>query len=229
MPTFLIPSLRPLTVQRLRDSLLPRVLGPLVPGAVVRGPADAREPALYLTVDDGPDADGTPRWLDALARHDAEAVFFLSADRAERHPDLVHAITEAGYRGASHGDQHRSAWRMRPRTARRAFDRAERVLEEATGRPVRDVRPPYGRVTPGLVRWAAQGRRRIVLWDVMPGDFVASRPPAVLADEMVRLARPGSIVTLHDGPPARRAVAALDLALPRLRAAGWRFPLLPAA
>ena len=229
MPTFLLPSPRPLTVQRLRDSLLPRVLGPLVPGAVVRGPADARAPALYLTVDDGPHADGTPRWLDALGRHDASAVFFLSADRAEHLPDLVRAITEAGHRVASHGDRHVSAWRMRPRAVRGAFDRAERVLEAATGRPVRDVRPPYGRVTPGLVRWAAQGHRRIVLWDVMPGDFLASRPPAALADEMVRLARPGSIVTLHDGPPARRAVAALDLALPRLRAAGWRFPLLPAA
>lgn len=230
MPTFpLPPSPRPLTVQRLRDSLLPRVLGPLVPGALVRSPFDARARALHLTVDDGPDADGTPRWLDALARHDAAAVFFLSADRAERHPGLVHAITEAGHRVASHGDRHVSAWRMRPGAVRASFDRAERVLEEATGGPVRDVRPPYGRVTPGLVRWAAQGNRRIVLWDVMPGDFLASRSPAVLADEIVRLARPGSIVTLHDGPPAARAVAALDLALPRLQAAGWRFPLLPAA
>ena len=43
------------------------------------------------------------------------------------------------------------------------------------------------------------------------------------------LARPGSIVALHDGPPAARAAAALDRALPMLAAAGWRFAALPPA
>ena len=196
-------------------------------GAVVRGPQRdaAGRPLLYLTVDDGPDTEGTPLWLGVLDRHGARAVFFLSAGHAERHPDLVRRLTEAGHRVGSHGDAHVSAWRQRPAATRAAFERAERVLSETVGAPVRDLRPPYGRVTPGLVRWARRGRR-IVLWDVMPGDFLP-RGPQTLADEIVATARPGSIVALHDGPPAERATAALDLALPRLAAAGWRFPLLP--
>lgn len=219
-----------MTIQRLRDSLLPRALSGLVPGAVVRGPerdADGR-PALYLTVDDGPDADGTPRWLEALARHEAHAVGFFSADAAAAHPDLVRQWVEAGHRVGNHGGRHESAWRTRPATVRAEYERAERVLRAVTGAPVLDLRPPYGRVTPGIVRWCRTGRRRLVLWDLMPGDYLASRPPRQLADEIVQLARPGSVLVLHDGRPAARAVAALDLALPRLAAAGWRFPLLPA-
>ena len=154
-------------------------------------------------------------------------MFFLSADRAERRPDLVRQIVEAGHRVGSHGGAHRSAWRTRPRRTRADFDRAERTLDRLVGAPVRDVRPPYGRVTPDLVRWAAAGGRRLVLWDVMPGDFLASRTAAQLAREVVELARPGSVVALHDGPPAARATAALDRALPQLAAAGWRFPALP--
>jgi peptidoglycan/xylan/chitin deacetylase (PgdA/CDA1 family) len=208
--------------------LLPRALGPLVPGAIVRGPTHgAGRPCLYVTVDDGPDPTGTPRWLDALARHGAAGLFFLSAPASEAHPDLVRRVAEAGHRIGSHGDAHVSGWRS-PGTVRSSFGRAEAVLQALVGGPVRDVRPPYGRVTPGLVRWAREGDRRIVLWDVMPGDFLASRAPEVLADEVVRLARAGSILALHDGPPAARAVAALDLALPRLAAAGWTFPALPA-
>ncbi|WP_179299656.1 polysaccharide deacetylase family protein [Rubrivirga marina] len=199
-----------------------------MPGAIVRGPTHVEgRPCLYVTVDDGPDAEGSPRWLDVLARHDARAVFFLSAGRAKDHPDLVRQFAEAGHRVGSHGDDHVSGWRS-PRAVRASFERAERVLESLVRAPVRDVRPPYGRVTPGLVRWAREGRRRIVLWDLMPGDFLPSRSPSALADEIVRLVRPGSILALHDGPPARRAVAALDLALPRLAAAGWTVPLLPA-
>ncbi|WP_412060403.1 polysaccharide deacetylase family protein [Rubrivirga sp. IMCC45206] len=210
---------------RLRDSLAPRVLGPIV-GGMVHGPERVGgHPALYLTVDDGPDAEGTPRWLDTLARHDARAVFFLSAPNAEAHPDQVTAILEAGHRVGNHGDAHRSAWRH-PRAVTAGLARAERVLSEMTGGPVRDVRPPYGRVTPGLLRWSRT--RRLVLWDTMPGDFLPSRSPKRLATELLTLARPGSIVVLHDGPPTPRATAALDLALPRLAAAGWRFPALPA-
>ncbi|WP_412068298.1 polysaccharide deacetylase family protein [Rubrivirga sp. IMCC43871] len=209
----------------MRDSVAPRVLGPLI-GGMVRGPDRVGgHPALYLTVDDGPDSEGTPRWLNTLARHDARAVFFLSAPNAEAHPDLVAAILDAGHRIGNHGDAHLSAWRA-PRAVVEGLARAERVLEELTSGPVRDVRPPYGRVTPGALRWAQT--RRLVLWDTMPGDFLPSRSPERLATELLTLARPGSIVVFHDGSPTPRATAALDLALPRLAAAGWRFPALPA-
>lgn len=182
---------------------------------------------LYLTVDDGPDPEATPRWLEALDRHDARAVFFLSSPRAEAHPEVVCQILDRGHRLGNHGEAHRSAWTQRPARTRQAFERAERALDRLAGTPVRDVRPPYGRVTPGLARWCRQRGRRLVLWDIMPGDYDAQRPPGVLADEIVRLARPGSIVTLHDGPATDRALAALAQALPRLAAAGWRFPALP--
>lgn len=217
-------------VQRTRDSLLPRALGPLVPGAVVRGPRRDRagRPLLYLTVDDGPDPGGTPRWLDALARHGARAVFFLSGPNAARHPALVRRIVEAGHRVGNHGWDHASAWGRPAGATVGDFERAERLLESYTGGAVRDVRPPYGRVTPALVRWCRAGRR-LVLWDLLPGDYLTGRSPADLAAETVALARPGGIAVFHDGAPAERAVAALDRALPALSRAGWRFPALPPA
>ena len=224
----------------LRDTVGVRLAGPLVPGAVLRGPhRDAGgHPLLYLTLDDGPDADGTPRLLGALAACDARAVAFLSADRALALPDLARLWTAGGHRAGNHGGAHRSAWAVPPGEAVREMARGERVLESVLGEAVRDVRPPYGRVTPGLVRWVraasgaeagAEAPRRLVLWDAMPGDYLPSAGAAVLAERIVRSARPGGIVVLHDGPAAARAAAALRLALPRLAAAGWRFPALPPA
>ena len=214
-----------------RDTHGVRALGPLVPGALLRGPrhdADGR-PLLYVTLDDGPDPDGTPRLLDALAAHGASAVAFLSAGPAVARPDLARAWAADGHRVGNHGGTHRSAWTVGPRAAVAEMARAEAALTDLVGLEVPDVRPPYGRVTPGLVRWARTAGRRLVLWDVMPGDYLPSVPAAALADRVVRLARPGSVVVLHDGPPAARAAAALRLALPRLADAGWRFPALPPA
>lgn len=213
-----------------RDTHGVRLLGPLVPGALLRGPSHDADgcPLLYVTLDDGPDAHGTPLLLDALAACDAHALAFLSADRASARPDLARAWTSGGHRAGNHGGVHRSAWRMAPGAAVREMARAERVLEDVLGRAVLDVRPPYGRVTPALVRWARSDARRLVLWDLMPGDYLPSATPAVLAERLVRAARPGGIAVLHDGAPAARAAAAFRLALPRLAAAGWRFPALPA-
>lgn len=213
----------------LRDTFLPRALARVWPGALWRGPQRDAEgrPLLYLTVDDGPDPAGTPQWLDVLDRHDARALVFLSGPAVAAHPALARAVRAVGHRVGTHGGPHVSAWRTPPGRFLDGVDRAARELEAVLGERVADVRPPYGRVTPGLVRWARTTGRRVVLWDLLPGDYLPSVAPAELADRLVRWARPGSVAVLHDGAAAARATAALDAALPRLAAAGWRFPALP--
>ena len=46
-------------------------------------------PNLYLTFDDGPDPELTPRVLDLLQQNGITATFFLIARKAEQHPELV--------------------------------------------------------------------------------------------------------------------------------------------
>ena len=200
---------------------------PLVPGAAGRGPRHQAGGAqrFHVTVDDGPTADGTPRLLDVLARHDARATFFLSGPRAEASPDLVHEIVAAGHTVGSHGWAHRSAWRWGADLD--GHDRAQALLEDLTGAPLAGVRPPYGRVTPSLLRWARHRGLPVVLWDLMPGDFLASASAVGVAAALQRYRRPGSIAVLHDGPPAALAAAALDRALPAMP--GVAFPTLTRA
>ena len=181
-------------------------------------------PALYLTIDDGPDPATTPALLDALGG--VPATCFLLGARAEAHPDLVRAIARAGLRVANHGWDHADPWRTPSPALLGGFARTEALLNEilgdAAGGPSRDVRPPYGHATLALARWC--GGRRLVLWDTMPGDFVASRRPEALAPALARALlrrlRPGAVVVLHDGPAA--TAGALRLALPALRERGWR-------
>ncbi len=217
----------------LRDTLLPRALARATarrwPDVLWRGPlrTASGHPALHVTVDDGPDADGTPLWRRTLDATGARALFFLSGPAVHACPDLAVALAADGHRVGCHGGAHVSAWRTRGTVDQMAL--AVDALEQTLGAPVTDVRPPYGRVTLGLVRWARATGRRVVLWDTMPGDFLASADAPSVAAEIVRRVRPGAVVVLHDGRPARIATGALSVALPRLARAGWQFPVLPPA
>ena len=194
----------------------------------MRGPrrdADGA-PRLHLTFDDGP-GDDLPALLGRLDAHGAKATFFFLGERAARHPALVCAAAGAGHRVGVHGWTHDDPWRAPREALLDGFVRAAAALEDLTGVPVRDVRPPYGHLTPALARWCRATGRRVVLWDLMPGDFVASAAPEAVARRIVRRARPGAVVVLHEGGTAGAvARAALDGALPRLRASGWRLAAL---
>lgn len=182
---------------------------------------------LFLTFDDGPCPSTTPRLLDLLARHDVPATFFLVGAAARRRPDLVRAIQAAGHVIGQHTDTHPDAWRTPATEVEAELGRATATLEDLTGAAVRWMRPPYGRFTPAMLRWCRRRGQRVAMWDVMPGDFLSSATPAGVLRRTLRLVRPGSVIVLHEGGPARRVTpAALADALPQLTGLGYRFASL---
>jgi len=204
---------------------LPRVAAPLFPDLLWRRPDGTR--TLYLTFDDGPCPKTTAATLDLLDRYGLRAAFFLLGGGARRHPGLVRAIHDAGHAVAQHTDTHPDAWKTPPDLVEREMASATAVLEDLTGAPVRWMRPPYGRFTTSMRRWCRAHGQRIVMWDVMPGDFL----PKTTTDDVLRrtlgLVRPGSILVLHEGNHAATVTpAALERLLPRLLDEGYRFGTL---
>src|SRR5256885_12286510 len=82
-------------------------------GAVQRVGADGtvtsrKLPAktIALTFDDGPDAEWTPRILDALARYGAHATFFEIGSHVNEHPEISRRILAAGHELGVHTFTH---------------------------------------------------------------------------------------------------------------------------
>src|SRR5947209_809294 len=99
---------------------------------------------IALTFDDGPHPRGTPAVLEALARANARATFFLVGEQVERRPSLAAEIAAAGHEIAIHGYRHTLLLRRSPRALRADFERAAEVIAAATGVEPRLYRPPYG-------------------------------------------------------------------------------------
>lgn len=181
-------------------------------------------PEVWLTIDDGPDPEDTPRILTLLAAHDARATFFVIGENAARHPELIGAITAAGHEVAHHTHTHPLVffWCATPARVRRELDAGLQALQSAGVKPVR-FRPPAGIRNPWLasalrargltgIGWSARGWER---W---------STEPEPVADRVLRGLAPGAILLLHESPrvPAAIRVRAIRLVLERLDAQGFR-------
>jgi peptidoglycan/xylan/chitin deacetylase (PgdA/CDA1 family) len=99
--------------------------------------------AVALTFDDGPDS-GLGGFLDLLEDAGARATFFIVGDQVERFPDGPREIVARGHEVALHCHRHRNHLRLTPGQTVDDMRRAKAAIEDASGRPVRLFRPPYG-------------------------------------------------------------------------------------
>jgi peptidoglycan/xylan/chitin deacetylase (PgdA/CDA1 family) len=88
----------------------------------------------------------THRILELLARHEAEAIFFVVGALAAEHPELVRAISAGGHEIALHGWRHEHLRHLTPGQLARVrvgLEESAAVIESVTGaRPV-GFRAPY--------------------------------------------------------------------------------------
>lgn len=93
-------------------------------------------------------AGSTERVLGLLDEAGVRATFFVLAWNAERHPDVVRRIADAGHEIASHGYAHRLIYEQTPADFRADVTRAKTLLEDVTGRAVLGYRAPSLSITP---------------------------------------------------------------------------------
>ncbi len=166
-------------------------------GRVV-GRASPDRPYLYLTFDDGPNAEATPRILETLAGAGVPAAFFMVGRHVRLHPDLARAALAAGHELGNHTDSHVKLHRRTPATIRRELETAHATIVDATGRAPRTFRAPHGFRNPFVVPAARRLGYRVFGWSF--GVWDTARPgPEVIRRRMRAKLRPGAILLLHDG------------------------------
>lgn len=190
---------------------------------IVRGPAVGSR--VYLTFDDGPHPEHTPRVLDALARAALPATFFVIGAHAQRHPDLLRRIHREGHRIGHHSYTHSDPATTSARQLRAELHQTDRLFDELLGVRSTLIRPPKGELTAAkvLALWRAQ--RTIVLWSIDPRDYRQRAAADLAAALRTQPLRPGDVLLLHDAQPHTAAVLP-DLAA-MLRDSGLTASLLP--
>lgn len=180
-----------------------------------------------LSFDDGP-SEHTPAVLDLLRQHGARASFFVIGQEVAGREALVRRMLREGHEIGNHTWSHPVPSQISDAELRAEIARTNDGLEAAVSVRPRLMRPPYFDDPARVARIAHElGLERTVL-GFMVGDWKDTSPEAI-ARRVVRRAKPGRIIVLHDayrtsrrrGDPSItvRAVAQL---LPALSARGYR-------
>ena len=171
-----------------------------------------------LTFDDGPDPRFTPGILEVLERLRWPATFFMLAERAETHPELVHEVIGAGHEVALHGYAHDPLLRMSPGRTLRDLAEAHAVLTGIAGRSLRWFRPTYGALTGSAVFACRRLGLRPVLWTSAANDWLADSTSESMRRAVLDSLDNAGTVLFHDAVQPQVAqregeavVAALEL------------------
>lgn len=98
----------------------------------------------------------TDRILALLAEHDQRATFFVLGQVAQRTPEVVAAILDAGHELASHGSSHRMAGDLGEAGFAADVADARKLLQDLSGQPVEGFRASTFSIGRGT-RWALEG------------------------------------------------------------------------
>ncbi|MBX2930330.1 MAG: polysaccharide deacetylase family protein [Chitinophagaceae bacterium] len=187
------------------------------------------EKVLYLTFDDGPHHQATPFILEQLALYNAKATFFCIGKNVVQQPDIFQHIIQQGHTVGNHTQHHINGWNTKTHKYIEDVKIASNVIDSNL------FRPPYGRVKRQQAKQLSvipltknKVSTKIIMWDVLSGDFDTSISPESCLQNVLKYAQNGSIIVFHDSDKAwKRMYFALPKVLEYYTNKGYIFKAIP--
>ena len=184
----------------------PKWVGGMFPNILWNIKTDAKD--IYLTFDDGPVPEATPWVLEQLEKYNAKATFFMVGDNITKYKDLFSEVVAHQHTVANHTFNHLNGWRTKSNVYSKNIDKAEKLIGTSSSQL---FRPPYGRL-----KWSQYKEinksYKIVMWDVLSGDFNTSQSAKKCLQKSINATLPGSIIVFHD---SAKTIETLRYVLPR--------------
>lgn len=172
------------------------------------------ENAIYLTFDDGPIPKITPWVLDLLDDYSAKATFFCIGENVIKHSDIFRSILKRGHTVGNHTYNHLNGWKSSKAVYTENTEKTQQAFEDNHYHPkTRFFRPPYGRIKNSQARALVESGYKLVMWDVISGDYDHNLSAEKCYQNVIKNAVSGSTIVFHD---SEKAFQNLQKVLPRV-------------
>lgn len=186
------------------------------------------EQKIHLTFDAGYENGCTEPILDALAKHNVKAAFFVVGNYIEQNPDLVRRMLREGHLVGNHTYHHYDMSKLSDEAAfSRELTSLEDLYREVTGEQMQKYyRPPQGIYSEKNLEMAQKLGYRTVFWSLAYVDWYQDDQPTdeqAFAKLLPRI-HPGAVVLLHSTSQTNARI--LDTLLTKWEEMGYTFGTL---
>jgi len=119
---------------------------------------------IYLTFDDGPIPDVTPKVLEILNEYNAKATFFCVGQNVEKNPDIFQMILNSKHNVGNHSYSHLKGWSTQTKQYIDDVEKCSKIVNSKL------FRPPYGKIKLSQIK-NLKSNYTIIMWDLLCGDF----------------------------------------------------------
>lgn len=181
---------------------------------------------VFLTFDDGPTPEITEFVLSELKKYKAKATFFCIGKNITKQPEIFQNIISDGHAIGNHTQNHLNGWRADDQEYINSVLDCENVISSSMKNAVNPklFRPPYGKIMSSQARMLFKKEYKIIMWDVLSGDFDTSITKEKCLQNVLKNTRKGSIIVFHDSvKAAERMQYALPIVLKIFTEKGFTF------
>jgi peptidoglycan/xylan/chitin deacetylase (PgdA/CDA1 family) len=217
------PLAAPVNPESLDFSVPRQFQGKTIYGAKLK----SEEKVIALTFDDGPYPLTTLKVLDILKQNNIKATFFWVGAAVKQYPQIANAVVASGEAIGNHTWHH---WykNMDSATATHEIDDTAAIIYKTTGVKTSIFRPPGGFLHNGVANVAKKEKDAVVMWSVSSADTDWHAQPQAFVNNVLKGAKPGSIVLMHDGGGNHtKTVKALPQIIAGLKQRGYQFVTVP--
>ena len=181
----------------------------------------SKSPILYLTFDDGPSNSVTEAILKILKEAKVSASFFCVGKNVKKNQDLFKKIKANGHSIGNHSMTHPNGWKVDKSIYLKDIQNASKLINSNL------FRPPYGKINFKSI-WSLKKIFKIIMWDIVSGDFDNSLSTETVVNNVVKNARNGSVIVLHDNDSFKDlTLSSLPKIIKQLKGKGFTFKAIP--
>ena len=181
---------------------------------------ETEEKTVALTFNCAWDETDLDELLAILKEYDARCTFFVVGEFAQRLPEAVRKIYNAGHEIGNHSMAHKDPVKMDYAALLSDINACNELLFSLTGQPVTLYRAPSGSYDDDTVAAAQALGMTAIQWDADSVDW-KDKTPEEIRERMLKKIGPGSIALFHAGK--ENTVAALPQILKTLQGEGYSF------
>ncbi len=177
-----------------------------------KGNPNSKHIAFTCNVDWGNEV--LPDILETLEKEDIKITFFITGRWAEKFPDLMQNIVDAGHEIGSHGYEHLDYGSLSFEKNEEQIRKAHEILSKHTNKNITFFAPPSGSYNENTLIASNKLGYKTILWTIDTIDWRAGSTKDIIIDRVLKKENfNGAIVLMHPMPETAKALPDLINAL----------------